>query len=576
MRDAVFLAGVALLIFVLYATFKPPRGAGVVMPVGARRLPVYALFSFMRMLAAYVFALVFSLVYGYLAATRQRLQRVMLPLLDVMQSVPVLGFFPAAVYFFVSLFRGSRLGIEAASVFLIFTSQVWNMTFGVYESLTTIPADLLMASRAYGLDGPLRLRTLILPACVTKLVYNSMLSWAGGWYFLIACEIIALGPVNVTLPGLGSFLIGAAESGDFPMLVWGLTTLVFLIWLLDYAAWRPLGVYAERFKYEYGGGAPSGRSAIGGFRGWRRWPFNVIGRALAVLFYKVMFRVFGFGAGLSRAIASVGGRVAGAGGPGDGHEAAARPARVRILQATGLLIAAAVAGRVLYLFWSAIKPPWPPEASSIPLALAASTLRLAAAYLISLAWTLPVALWIGRNEKVYARLMPVFQVVASVPATALFPFIILLIVRTTGSMGVASVILVLTGMQWYLLFNLVGAVRAIPVDLLSAARAYGITGWLYVRSVLVPALFPSLVTGSITAWGGGWNALIVSEYVVYAGRTFESFGIGALLDRATYVTGSLQMIWLSLAAMVTLVVTSNRLLWRPLYDYAARRYRIEY
>ncbi len=198
LRDVAWLAGLALLLYLLYSSFRPLAGKGGVVPAAAGRLPLYATFSFARMLAAYTSALGFSLVYGYLAATRERLRAVMLPLLDVLQSVPVLGFFPAAVYFFVLIFRGSRLGVEAASVFLIFTSQAWNMTFGVYESLTTIPADLLMASRAYRLEGPLRLRTLVLPACVTKLVYNSMLSWAGGWYFLIACEIIALGPVNVT------------------------------------------------------------------------------------------------------------------------------------------------------------------------------------------------------------------------------------------------------------------------------------------------------------------------------------------------------------------------------------------
>jgi NitT/TauT family transport system permease protein len=172
--------------------------------------------------------------------------------------------------------------------------------------------------------------------------------------------------------------------------------------------------------------------------------------------------------------------------------------------------------------------------------------------------------------------MPIFQVAASVPATALFPFIIFLVVRTTGSMNLASIILVLTGMQWYLLFNLVGAVRAIPADLLSVARAYGIRGRLYVFSVILPAIVPSLVTGSITAWGGGWNALIVSEYVVYGGKTFEAFGIGALLDRATYLGGDVKTISLSIFAMVLAVVATNRLVWRPLYDYAVRRYRIDY
>ncbi len=561
--DAVWLLAAVLFIHLVYSAFRPPKGAGGVLPLSLRPLPLYAVYSFVRMLAAYAFALVFSVAYGYAAATNRRLGKILLPLLDVLQSIPVLGFFPAAVYFFVAAFRGSRMGVEAASVFLIFTSQVWNMTFGVYESLTTIPDDLRQASRAYGLAGFLRFRSLIFPACVTKLVYNSMLSWAGGWYFLIACEIIALGPVSVNLPGLGSFLIKASESGDLTLLVAGLLTLVAMIWLLDYVVWRPLGAVAERYKYEYGGGTPAGQRAPQGFRGWRRWPLNVVTKAAGKL----------AGAVLSRALEFAGAAAAGWGRYLGGISRVIPQGWTRAgVTALGVVLAAGLI-RVFYL---ELRPPWPPEIHLIPVALLASILRLGAAYLLSLLWTLPVAIWIGRNERVYARLMPVFQVAASVPATALFPFIILLIVKTTGSMNAASVVLVLTGMQWYLLFNLVGAVRSIPQDLVSVATAYGIKGRLYASTVMIPALIPSLITGSITAWGGGWNALIVSEYVVYAGRTFEAFGIGALLDRATYTTGNFKMIWLSLVAMVIAVVASNRLLWRPLYDYASRRYRIEY
>ncbi len=534
------------------------------MPVSVRPLPMYALFSFLRMLVAYAFALAFSMGYGYAAAMNPGFGKVLLPILDVLQSIPVLGFFPAAVYFFVRAFNGSRIGVEAASIFLIFTSQVWNMTFGVYESLTTIPDDLLMVSRAYRLNRVLRYRALIFPACVTKLVYNSMLSWAGGWYFLIACEIIALGPVSVTLPGLGSYLIRAAEAGDLALLLAGLAMLVFVIWSLDYVVWRPLGAVAERYRYEYGGGTPTGRPPARGFRGWRRYPFNRVVRVVARL----------TGAVLSRVVAAAD-AVAAVADTGAAGGRSARRSR------NTLQWAVAVVGIVLVAWgsrasWFGLAPPWPTEARLIPGALLASMMRLFAAYILSLAWTLPAAIYIGRNERVYARLMPAFQVAAGVPATALFPFIVLLIVRRTGSMEAASVLLAITGMQWYLLFNLVGAVRAIPSDLISVARAYGIRGWLYASRVLIPALIPSFITGSITAWGGGWNALIVSEYLVYAGRTFEVFGIGALLDRATYSTGDFKMIWLSLVAMVATVVASNRLFWRPLYEHAARHYRLEY
>ncbi|MCR4398657.1 MAG: ABC transporter permease subunit [Firmicutes bacterium] len=539
--DALWLAGVAVLTYAAYSAFRPFKGSAAQMVVSLRPLPLYALYSLARMAAAYLLALVFSVCYGYAAASGRAAGRVLLPLLDVLQSVPVLGFFPAAVYFFVSAFNGSRLGVEAASVFLIFTSQVWNMTFGVYESLTTIPEDLSLASRAYRLEGFLRLKTLVLPACVNRLVYNSMLSWAGGWYFLIACEIIALGPVNLSLPGLGSFLIGAAESGDVPLLLAGLTALVLVIWAVDRLAWRPLGAFAERFKYEYGGGVPSFAAGAGGFAVWRRWPLRVLASLIARL------------AGAVLELVSVGSNAAARLRAGRAAAAARRVARrhlsprfAKVILAGSAAIAASYLG---YRLWAIVRPPWSPDARDIPAALLASFLRLGAAYALSLAWTLPAA---------EAR------------------FMLPVVLTTRKIMNLASIILVLTGMQWYLLFNLVGAVRAIPADLLSVARAYGIRGRLYVFSVILPAIVPSLVTGSITAWGGGWNALIVSEYVVYGGKTFEAFGIGALLDRATYLGGDVKTISLSIFAMVLAVVATNRLVWRPLYDYAVRRYRIDY
>ncbi len=565
-----------LLAGALYLIYRRPpaifHGGPPSLLVDARAIPYYASLSLARMAAAYVLALVFSIAYGYVAWANPLARRFLLPLLDVLQSVPVLGFFPAAVFFFVGLFHGGRLGLELAAVFLIFTSQAWNITFGVYESLTTIPRDLEEAAMAFSLGPGLRFSRLLLPAMVPKLVYNSMLSWAGGWYFLIACEIIALGPVNFTLPGLGSYLINTAQDGRLDLTMLGLGALVLLIIALDLLLWRPLGVWANRFKYELTAGGPAPTSRL--LTMWRKWPVarwtTLAGVAVWSAGRRVARAALGpprRGLGAARAV--IDRRWPGL--PGRLGSAATRIVGWLIVAGLGYLVV-----RSVIALGELLLRPWPIEARAIPAGLGASFLRLALAYLISLAWTVPVAYLIATNERAYQVAMPVFEVLASVPATALFPVIVFIIAGRSGGMNVAAVLLALTGMQWYLLFNLVAVAQSLPADLKEAAAAYGVKGRLYMFRVVLPALFPSLVTGSITAWGGGWNALIIAEYVVYKGHTFTAFGIGSLLDRATYSSGNLQMIWLSLISMVLVIVTLNRVFWRPLYDLAAKRFKIEY
>ncbi|MGI9952894.1 ABC transporter permease subunit [Moorellaceae bacterium AZ2] len=554
------LAG-ALLVAFAYFAYQGHRvtelaGAAAIV-TDLKTLPYYAFRSFLRMLAAYILSFVFSLVYGYKAGSDRRAEKILLPVLDVLQSVPILGFFPAAVYFFINLFRGSILGIELASIFLIFTSQVWNMTFGFYESLRTIPKYLSEACSVYGLNEYLRLKRLYLPAGIPKLVYNSILSWAGGWYFLIAAEIIALGPIEYSLPGLGSYLIRTVEKGELGLTLAGLLTLIFIIGLMNIFIWRPLAFWSEKFKYEFDGGGGQGKPKGLGYRLWWQAPVFSWVRAKAVA-------VFG---ALIAAIETRGLKHYG------------------ILKATTMLGRLFSWGAGLLLLYALVRglgalavllsSPWEPELFAIPKAIFYSFLRLAAAYLLSLAWTLPVAIWLGHNERAYEILTPVFEVLASVPATALFPVIVFVVIRLTGKMDVVSVLLLLTGMQWYLLFNLIAGVRNIPRDIKQAASAFGVKGLLYLRRVVFPAMIPSLITGSITAWGGGWNALIVAEYIVYAGRTFAVFGIGSLLDEATYGTGNFQVIWASLIAMMITIILMNRLVWRPLFTRATARFRIE-
>ncbi len=522
------------------------------------RLPGYALASFLRMTAAYGASFLFALSYGYVAATNRRAERVLLPILDVLQAVPVLGFFPVAIFFFVHLVPG-RPGVELAAIFLIFTNQAWNMAFAVYESLTTIPQELREAAELFHLSPRIRFARLFFPACVPKLVYNSIISWAGGWYFLIASEIIAVGPARYELPGLGSYLMRVSERGDPALIAAGLGVLVALIVVVDLLVWRPLAVLAERFKYEYVGTTP----VVHVPRILRWWSHlvlsQVIGGALAFA---------------TRQIVALASRILGPLLRTFGE----RVHKVRwmlILEGAGLVVGAALVVLTGEGLLRLARSPLPPEARLIPAAVLVSGGRLLIAYLICLVWTVPTAIWMANHAAGARILTPVFEIAASVPATALFPVIVLVLLRIPNGMNVAAVLLVLTGMQWYLLFNAFAGARSVPLELREAAAEFGLRGWRAWRRLWLPALFPSLVTGSITAWGGGWNALIIAEYLNYRGQVHSVFGLGMLLDRATYEMGNYGLITLSLLAMVVTVMLLNRVVWRPLYVMAARRYAME-
>lgn len=531
--------------------------------ISVRHLPYYAYCSFYRMLAAYVIAVIFSIAYGMAAARGGMWERIMIPAIDIAQSVPVVGFFPAAIYFFVALAHGSRLGVEMAAVFLIFTSQAWNMTLGVFESIRTIPSDSIEALEAFGVRGWLRLRRLLLPACVPKLVYNSIVSWMAGWYFLIACEIITVGPAHFRLPGLGSYLMEAADRGRTGEIVAGLAALLLIIVVMDAVIWQPLSAWAEKFRYEFAA-APQvagslGMLAVVGSVG----PAVTRGlRALMRPIGRTISRITLWVPRISRE------EMAGA-------SRAASVLRIAVVAGFIALIVYGIADGIVALV-RALSQPWPPQVRLIPLATGQSMVRMMVAYAISLGWTLPVALAANENLRFRRLLSPIAEIVGSIPATALFPLIVLFVIRVTGGMNLASILLILTGMQWYLLFNLLAGINQIPEDLKEAARAFGLSRFATWRKLTIPTLMPSLITGSITAWGGGWNALILSEYFVYRGHTYQVTGLGALLDEATYQTGNSVMILLSLLSMVAVVLVLNKLIWRPLYDVSAERFRIDY
>jgi len=541
-------------------------------PVDLKTLPLVALYSLGRMTVAYVLSLLFSLSIAYAAVSNRWAERLILPLLDLLQSIPVLGFFPAVVFLFVSATSGGhRIALEFSCIFLIFTSQAWNIAFGVYEAWSTLPREAIEVTQAYGVRGWLGFRRVYWPACLPRLIYNSIASWSNGWYFLIACEIIAIGPLNYELPGLGNFLVHATEEGRTDLLLAGLGMLLTIVIAMELLLWRPLSVWSTKFRYELTVSTMHQQDSFM-IQWWSRSPIT---RRTRRLFRDVGRRIV-------RVVRHW---------PWPRHAAQMIPARIAPAAPVpawqgnwGWWLAAIAVGlmvvwmsvRVASALASLFRQPVPDDVREIPTALGASFLRLLAAYLIALAWTLPVAIWASRRERVAQIIIPLAEIGASMPAMALFPLIVAVVVKYVGDMNAASILLLLTGMQWYLLFNLIVGATNLPGDLKEAGQAFRLPRPLYWRTVLIPAMVPSLITGSITAWGGGWNALIVSEYFVYHNQTYSVHGIGALLNRAIYVTGNGPMIVYTLAALVAVVVLLTQLFWRRAYRLASARYRFDY
>jgi len=537
----------------------------------------YALLSLVRMTAAFIISLLFALAYGIAMARSIRLERILLPLLDVLQSVPILGFFPAAIFFFIQLFNGSQIGVEVAAVFLIFTSMAWNLVFAVYESIISIPNDVLEAADVFHVHGLQRLRRLFIPASLLRVVQNGIMSWAGGWYFLVAAEIISIGSRIYTLNGLGRFIAEETYAGHLGSAFSGFGMLAILILVVDLLVWHPVETYAERYRTE--APSPSRISLLAIFNvsrlagAFSRFPasqimkdkFTKIIRARSDLASKIWAASYGL---VKIPVSSI------------RHW-------LRILRGTSLLIWVILALFTFYMSW----PFWQDLIQSIysivahhessnfvrliPKAVLFSMGRLSLGYLIALGWTLPTAIYLARHSYARRIMMPLFQTLAAIPATSWFPFMVLIATRTPVGPELASILLILTGMQWYLLFNLIGGARSIPPDLDECAKVFGLKRLRYFRKLTFPSLYPSLLTGSITAWGGGWNALIVSEYIVFGPQTFRLLGIGALLDISAYELGNVGLIVICVASMSFTIVLLNRLFWRPLLRKIMTKYYIE-
>jgi len=519
-----------------------------------RALPLYAFYSVVRIAIAYVLSLLFALVYGYIAAYNKRLEGLMVAVLDILQSIPVLSFLPGVMLAMVALFPTRQLGVEFGAILLIFTGQVWNMAFSFYASLKAIPRELREASQIYGFGKWQRFVELELPYGAIGLVWNSMVSVAGGWFFLMACEMFVLGKRDFRLPGLGSYLQTAAGNGDTGAIYWGLGTMIGVILLIDQMVWRPAIAWSDKFKFEQveSGAQPS--SAV----------LSLLRRSNLLERFRMAI------------LAPLSERI--------GMRAARHPEVAETPQPTAQwkIVAGMVAGAllgvaILYALFEAamtLKTLTAPELISTLQGAAATWARVVVSLLIAAAWTIPAGVAIGFNPRLARIAQPFAQVAASVPATALFPVLLLALIRMGGGLGVGSILLMLLGTQWYVLFNVIAGAMAIPTDLREVADVFRFGRWARWRTVILPGIFPYLITGMVTASGGAWNASIVAEYFHFKGQTLQTIGLGAQISSATD-SGNFDLLLLSTIVMAALVVGVNRSVWRPLYRVAQTRYKLE-
>jgi NitT/TauT family transport system permease protein len=512
------------------------------------RLPEYAFFSLSRGLIAYGMSLVFTLAYGWWAAKDQLAARVLIPLLDILQSIPVLGFMPGLMLAFVALFPDSNIGLELVSIIMIFTGQVWNMTFSFYHSLRSIPSDLQEVARVYRFTPWQRFKWLELPFSMIGLVWNSMMSMAGGWFFLMISEAFRLGEQDFRLPGLGSYMSVAVEKGDVLAMCYAIAAMILMILAVDQLLWRPIVVWAEKFRVEEGGAAEAQHSW---FLTWLRRSSLVAG-------------LLSLGKLLPRRQRT--------------HGLVPQPAVAR-RPVPGWLRTLPLLGLIVLLLWGAMQllellkgvswSEWLELAGVAMLTLS----RVLMAVTIGTLWTVPVGLAIGLSPRWSRRLQPVVQVVASFPAPMLFPLVLAGLETLGVSLSWGAIVLMMLGTQWYLLFNVMAGAMAIPADLREMATSYRIRGWQRFTTLYLPAIFPYLVTGWVTAAGGAWNASIVSEFITFHGETLRTAGVGAEITAAAE-SANMPRLAAGVLVMSLVVVTFNRLVWQRCYQVAERRFSL--
>lgn len=523
-------------------------------------LPQYALYSLSRALTAYLLSLIFSLTFGYWAAKSKAAAQIILPLLDIGQSIPVLGFLPGLVLGLMALFPDRNLGLEIACILMIFTGQVWNLAFGYYASLKAIPASFFELSRISHLSAWQQFRKIELPFSATNLAWNSLMSMAGGWFFLTVCESFTVSGRSFRVPGLGSYMAVALEKGDTPAIVAGLCAMILLIVGMDFLIWRPILAWTRKFRLDEQASDVIGdvpfveillkeSYMVRSFLRW--WQSLEILEGYKVKFMRTRFFPFHLGLGAQWK----------------------RLASPRFFLFLRLLLFAWVAYHLLpFAHW--IQEVSREEARQVLFASFSTFFRVLAALVLATLWTVPFGIWVGLSPRRTRFLQPFIQVAASFPAPMLYPLVLYVLTHFHIGLSWGSILLMLLGVQWYILFNVLAGASTISNELRDACHLMHLSTFSTWRSLYLPSVLPSLITGWVTAAGGAWNASIIAEYVLYKGTIHQVEGLGALINVCTS-TGNFHLLAVSLLAMVTMVIVCNKWIWRKLYGIAERRYKFD-
>lgn len=558
-RNAFLVLLVFCFLFVSYQIFLKA-------PYDLFELLVFATYSVMRIAASYFFSLIAAIFLGFWMAKNRQVERILLPFLDIMQSVPVVGFFPAAIGIFVALFKGQRIGIELASIFLIFTSQAWNMIFGVYESLKVMPKDIERLLKAFNVRGWLALRKVYIPATIPSLVFNSNVSWGNSWFFLMTSEVFAIGAKQFELPGLGYILWKSSEKGDIYGVLGGFLVIIITVLAMSVFVWEPLTSWSKKFSFQmvpYAEEMPE-NFVLSKFRDMlqvfvpvrknfeerlkKRLLKTTLTEKLAGFFFK--------------------------------SEIVAKLEKIlsylfKLLLLAFVLLLVYFSGKfAIFVFTN----PFPKEALSIPLFTLYSLLRLVAVYVfcLSVVTVVLVMIYYGNREST-SILMTVLRILSSVPGTALKPLILSIVMGYSlpHSKEIVAFIVLFSTMIWYVIFPPASRIITLPRELREPVELYSRSKFFTLRKLILPASFPGLVTGSFAAFGAGWNALVVAEFSIFRHEVFKVDGIGYLIDYAAIIKGDTYLLALCLAFMVGFIIFLNRLVWQRLYDYAEKKYALE-
>jgi NitT/TauT family transport system permease protein len=516
-------------------------------------LPFYALRTTMRMLLAIVCSIIFTLIYATLAAKSRRAEIVLIPLLDILQSVPILGFLTFTVVFFLNLFPGQVFGAELACVFAIFTSQAWNMTFSMYQSIRNVPKDLDEAVLSFHLSAWQRFWRLDVPFAMPGLIWNTMMSMSGGWFFVVASEAITVGNTTVTLPGIGSYVALGIQKQNLPAIGYAILTMLLVIIVYDQLLFRPAVAWADKFRFEQTASTTEPTS----------WMLDLFRRTRALRALTYPF------AALNKVVSNLQLAI---------PESLRIPVRQgppsRLVDAVWLaivIVSTGYAGWRAYQYMSATLG-LSDVLSAVGYGLLTLMRVIVLITLATLIWV-PVGVWIGLRPKLAERIQPLAQFLAAFPANLAFPVFVVIIVRYSLDPNIWLSPLMILGTQWYILFNVIAGASAFPTDLREAAGSFHLKGWRWWIKAILPGIFPYYVTGAITASGGSWNASIVAEVASWGDTHLTAKGLGSYIALATEA-GDFPRVVLGITVMCVLVTIFNRLLWRPLYAFGERRLRL--